>query len=260
MSERFVNRRHADGVAWITIDRTAKLNALNASVIEGLEEAFAAASDDPEVRVVVLTGAGDKAFVAGADIGELQGLDSASAAALSRRGHGLMNRIENLGKPVIAALNGYALGGGCELALACTVRVASSRAMLGLPEAKLGLMPGYGGTQRLARLAGSGRALFMMLTGEPVTAQQALEYGLVSWVVEPQELEARVAELAGRLAAGAPLAMQAIMHAVNRGADLPLAEGLELETGTFAGICESRDAREGTSAFLEKRKPDFRGE
>ena len=260
MSNAPVLQQRDGAVARITVNRPDKLNALNAEVIAGLVAAFAAAGQDRGVRVVVLTGAGEKSFVAGADIGELRDLDADAARALTRRGHALMSRIENLGKPVIAALNGYALGGGCELALACTLRVASRSAMLGLPEVKLGLIPGYGGTQRLARLVGPGRALQMMLTGDPIGAEQAQAIGLVNDVVEPEELEDTVNRLASRLANGAPLAMRAIVGAVHGGQGLPLAEALEVEVEAFAGLAGSDDMREGIAAFMEKRAAEFKGE
>lgn len=248
-----------NGVTTLTINRPQKLNALDRDVIGALESAFQAAADDPATRVVVLTGAGPKAFVAGADIGELRDLGDDQARAFVERGLALMARIENLGKPVIAAINGFALGGGCELALACTMRIAADTARLGLPEVKLGLIPGYGGTQRLARLIGRGRALHLMLTGDPVTAEAALAQGLVTAVVPADELTAHVAGLAKSLAAGAPLAMAAIMDSVNTGADLPLADGLAVETDRFVAVCGSEDMREGTAAFLEKRRADFKG-
>ncbi len=259
MTDQPVKTRTEAGVTTITIDRPEKLNALDAGVIAALERAFEAAASDADTRVVVLTGAGPKAFVAGADIGELRGLDPAEAEAFVRRGHALMARIENLGKPVIAAINGFALGGGCELALACTLRIAANTALLGLPEVKLGLIPGYGGTQRLARLVGRGRALQMMLTGEPVKAGEALFMGLVNEVAEPEELQATVLAMARKLASGAPLAMNAIMDSVNQGADLPLAEGIAVETAQFVTVCATEDMREGTGAFLDKRKPVFTG-
>ncbi len=259
MGSKLVDSRHEDGITWITINLPEKLNALSFDVIRQLEELFEAAAGDERTRVVVITGAGDKAFVAGADINEILNMDMSQAPEVVRRGQELMNTIENLGKPVIAAINGYALGGGCELALACTIRVASSNAMLGLPEIKLGLLPGYGGTQRLARVIGRGRALAMMLSGDPVPASQALDWGLVTQVVEPDALQEAVAKLAGRLANAAPLSVRSICDAVYRGADLGLAEGLAIEAAHFVDLCASEDMREGTSAFLEKRKPDFRG-
>jgi enoyl-CoA hydratase len=259
MSFEFVKRHTLGGVAWIVIDNQEKLNALNSQVIEELFAAMEEVAGDPEAKVVVLTGAGDKAFVAGADIGELQSLDNRSFGRLGRRGQDLMNQIEDLSKPVIAAVNGYALGGGCELAMACTLRIASSNALLGLPEVKLGLLPGYGGTQRLTRLVGSGRALHMMLTGDPINAEQASMIGLVNQVVEPEALEETVAKLAGKLAESAPLAMRGIMRAVNEGAGLSRDEGLEIEVIEFVKVLSSEDMVEGTTAFLEKRKPRFSG-
>ncbi len=259
MSDSTVIARTDSGVTTLTINRPAKLNALNADVIDALERAFEQAAADPDTRVVVLTGAGEKAFVAGADIGELQNLGPDEARQFVSRGNALMSRIESLGKPVIAAINGFALGGGCELALACTLRLASDRALLGLPEVKLGLIPGYGGTQRLSRLVGRGRALGMMLTGEPVKAQKALDMGLVNEVVAAETLAERAAVLAGQLAVGAPLAMRAILESVHGGVDLELEAGIAVETACFAAICGSDDMREGTTAFLEKRAAKFRG-
>ena len=258
-TESVVLTHRENGVATITVNRPDKLNALNADVIAGLERAFEDVGQDPGIRAVILTGAGDRAFVAGADIGELQALDPRESRTFVERGHALMRRIERLGKPVIAAVNGFALGGGCELALACTLRLASDAAMLGLPEVKLGLIPGYGGTQRLARQVGRGRALHMMLTGDPVNAEQAQAMGLVNSVHAADELSAVATKLAGKLAAGAPLAMAAIMRSVNRGADLPFDEGIGVETDQFVAICDTEDMQEGTSAFLEKRKAEFSG-
>lgn len=260
MSDCVVQTHHAaNGVLTITIDRQSKLNALNADVITGLEQAFEEAQNNNDVRCVILTGAGDRAFVAGADIGELQALDESAARAFLARGHGLMNRIEQLGKPVIAAVNGFALGGGCELALACTLRLASDTALLGLPEVKLGLIPGYGGTQRLARQIGRGRALLMMLTGNPIKADKALEWGLLNEVVPADDLISTVEKLATNLAESAPLAMQGILDAVHGGADLPMEHGLAGEIEAFVKVCASEDMREGTSAFLEKRPASFKG-
>lgn len=259
MSKQNVLSRHDSGVTTLTINRPEKLNALNAEVISELEEAFETAAADTDTKVVVLTGAGEKAFVAGADIAELSGLDAQEARVFVQRGHALMERIERLGKPVIAAINGFALGGGCELALACTIRVASENAMLGLPEVKLGLIPGYGGTQRLARIVGRGRALNMMLTGDPVSATDALAAGLVTAVVSAQDLEAAAGKLAAKLASGAPLAMRAIMDSVHEGADLPFSAAVEVETDQFVSICQTDDMREGSSAFLEKRRAVFTG-
>jgi enoyl-CoA hydratase len=259
MSEPLVLSRQEGGVLYLTINRESKLNALNRAVIEQLRDAFAKAGHHSDTRCVVLTGAGDRAFAAGADIGEIRDLTKEEVAAFVEAGHELMNAIENLGKPVIAAINGYALGGGCELALACTLRIASSNARIGLPEVTLGLIPGYGGTQRLSRLAGRGRALHMMLTGQAVTAETALQWGLLNEVVEAGELMNAAGELAEQLAASAPLAMKAIIAAVHQGADLALARSLDLERQYFERVCHSADMREGTAAFLEKRKPVFKG-
>jgi enoyl-CoA hydratase len=260
MSNTFVQTRTDGATFHVIVDRQDKLNALNREVLGELRSAFASAGNDPKIRVVVFTGAGPRAFIAGADIAEIRQLDRASGEAMARDGHRLALEIQNLGKPVIAAVNGFALGGGCELALACTIRIASDNAMLGLPEIKLGLMPGFGGTQRLARLVGRGLAMEMILTGEPVDAQRALDLGLVSQVVAPAELEDAAGKLAAKLARSGPHAMRGILNAVNHGADLPLEEGLELEIGLFAELFDTKDMLEGTSAFLEKRQAEFTGE
>ncbi|NIM68980.1 MAG: enoyl-CoA hydratase [Xanthomonadales bacterium] len=259
MTEQRVLCDLEQGVFQVTINNPEKLNALDSAIIGALEEAFRRATDDPEVRAVVLTGAGPKAFVAGADITELQVLDPSRVEPFVQRAHRLMDGIESCGKPVIAAVNGYALGGGLELAMACHLRIASSTALLGLPEVKLALLPGYGGTQRLPRLVGRGKALMMMLTGEPVTAAEALASGLVNRVVEPDELEATVQQLARKLANSAPIALRAILDAVLRGGEMPGPEGLAHERRWFVDICATEDMREGTAAFVEKRKAQFRG-
>lgn len=243
----------------ITIDRPKSLNALNTRTIEELGQAIDQAAGHDEIRVVVITGAGDKAFVAGADIAEIQSLDEDGIRAFGDLGHATMNKIQHLGKPVIAAVNGYALGGGCELALACTLRIASDNALVGLPEITLGIIPGFGGTQRLTRITGSGRSLEMMLTGKPINAQKALDWGLFNLVVGQQELESATHKLAAHLAKSAPRAMRSIIDAVNRGEDLPLEDGLAIEKDQFVSICRTQDMREGTTAFLEKRKAVFRG-
>jgi len=260
MSTQTIRTESSANILTVTIDRQDKLNAINRAMIAELDQIFSAAGADPEVRVVVLTGAGQKAFIAGADIAELRDLDAAGAAAASREGQQLTLKIQNLGKPVIAAVNGFALGGGCEMALACTLRIASSNALLGLPEIKLGVLPGYGGTQRMARLVPRAVAMEMALTGDPVSAQRALELGLVNRVVEADELAPAVAALAGKLAASAPRAMRCIMEAINHGADGDLESGLQLESGFFGEVFATEDMREGTLAFLEKRKPVFTGQ
>jgi enoyl-CoA hydratase len=260
MKQSYVRTQLDGAVFHVTVDRQDKLNALNRAVLEELAAAFELARTDDEVRVVVFTGAGPRAFIAGADISELRQLDDEEGARMARQGHDLTLGIQNLGKPVIAAVNGFALGGGCELALACSIRIASANALLGLPEVKLGLMPGFGGTQRLARLIGRGLAMEMMLTGEPVDAPRALQLGLVSRVVEAGQLEEEVGQFASRLADSAPHAMRGILNAVNHGADLPLAAALQLEIELFTALFRTRDMREGTTAFLEKRKPEFKGD
>jgi len=249
-----------NGVAWLTLDRPEKHNALNAALLKALSKAFESLASDSTIGVVILKGSGDRAFAAGGDIAEFQGQDAASALLRARTGQALINQIEGFPKPVIAAVNGWALGGGCELALACHIRIASGNARFGLPEASLGLIPGYGGTQRLSRLVGRGVALDMILTGEPVLAAQALQMGLVSRVLPEGELEAEAERMAGVLLSRAPQALSAVLACVHQGLDLPLAQGLELEAGHFSRVAETPDAREGTNAFLEKRKPRFRGD
>lgn len=246
-------------VATLTISRPEKLNALNHRTIDELLAAFQSLDDRAEIRVVVVTGAGEKAFVAGADIGEIRDQSPLQARQFSKVGQRLMRRVETMSKPVIAAVNGFALGGGLELALACHFRYASENARLGLPEIKLGIIPGFGGTQRLSRLVGRSRAIEMMLTGEPVDARTAERYGIVQGVVAQGEVHQHALEIAGRLAEAAPHAVRAILDAVDRGLDMPLDPALDFETSQFALCCASEDMREGTSAFLEKRKPNFTG-
>jgi enoyl-CoA hydratase len=249
-----------DGVAVVTVSRPKKLNALNTKTVEELDAVFTALASDTEVKGVILTGAGEKAFVAGADIEELTGLDAESGRALSERGHRVFDRIEWLGKPVVAAVNGFALGGGCELALACHVRLASDNASLGTPEVKLGLICGYGGTQRLPRLVGRGAALEMLLTGERVSAEEALRLGLVNRVVRREQLLPEAEALVRKMIENGPLALRATLEAVHGGLDRPLAEAQEGEAQLFGELCASADAGEGTRAFLEKRAPQFRGQ
>ena len=246
-------------IAYVTIDRPKVLNALNMATMQELKQAFAAIKDDDEVRVAILTGAGEKAFVAGADIGELSQHSPVSAKEYTHKGQAIIDAIENLGKPVIACVNGFALGGGCELAMACTMRIASENAKLGQPEVKLGLIPGYGGTQRLPRLVGKGIAMQLVLAGEMISAQEAHRIGLVNDVVPAGELIARAEAIAAKIIANAPLAIQYAMEAVNRGLDLPLADGLYLEATLFGVCCATEDKNEGTKAFLEKRPAQFRG-
>jgi enoyl-CoA hydratase len=249
----------AGPVRTVTVNRPDKLNALNRETLTELKVAFAAARDDDAVRVVVLTGAGPKAFVAGADIGEFASASPAQALAFSRHGQELMSAIERLGKPSIARINGFALGGGLELALACSLRIAAAGAKLGLPEINLGILPGFGGTQRTLRLAGRAAALELALTGAPVTAARALEIGLVNRVVEADALDAEVDALAAQLAASAPHALRAILDAVLVGGEAGLDAGLEFESRAFAVCASTEDMREGTRAFIDKRKPQFSG-
>jgi enoyl-CoA hydratase len=248
------------GVAVVTVNRPKKLNALNTQTIGELDTVFAALASDENVKGVVLTGSGEKAFVAGADIAELAGLDAEAGRALSARGHRVFDRIEWLGKPVVAAVNGFALGGGCELALACHVRLASENASLGTPEVKLGLICGYGGTQRLPRLVGRGAALEILLTGKQVDAAEALRLGLVNRVVPLEQLLPEAEALVRKMIANGPLALRATLEAVHGGLDRPLAEAQEGEAQLFGDLCATADAAEGTRAFLEKRAPRFRGQ
>jgi enoyl-CoA hydratase len=248
-----------DGIGFVVVSREAKRNALDARTIDELERAFVGLGQDPSVRAVVLTGAGDKAFVAGADVLGLTRLGATAAEALSQRGQRAFDRIEWLGKPVVAAVNGFALGGGCELALACHLRVASETASFGTPEVTLGLMCGYGGTQRLPRLVGKGRALEMLLTGRRIDAAEAFRIGLVNRVVPSARLLAEAEDLARAMAANAPLAVRATLEAVNGGLDRSLAEALEGEAGLFGELAASEDASEGIRAFLEKRPARFVG-
>ena len=247
-------------VATVTINRPKVLNALNAQTLDELRRAMLDLKRDPSIHVVILTGAGDRSFVAGADINELATQTPTSNRELALSGQHVFDIIEHLGKPVIAAINGYALGGGCELAMACTLRVAADHATLGQPEINLGLLPGYAGTQRLPRLVGKGRALEMMLTGAPITAVEAERIGLVNRVVPGGELVSAVKALAANLAAQAPVAMRYIIDAVNNGLEMPFAEGAVHEATLFGLVAATDDMREGTRAFLEKRKPAFKGQ
>jgi len=246
-------------VAWVTIQRPEKMNALNQEVLQELESAFAALEHDAGVGVVVLTGAGEKAFVAGADISELKDLDSASARVQALKGQAVFQRIEDLSKPVVAAVNGFALGGGCELALACHIRVASENARFGLPEVSLGVIPGYGGTQRLPRLVGKGVALDMILSGEMVNAADALRMGLVSRVLPLADLKAGVEKLANTILSRGPLALRSALSAVHQGLEMPQDRGLQYEAALFGLLAASQDMKEGMGAFLEKRPAAFQG-
>jgi enoyl-CoA hydratase len=247
------------GIALITVNRPDKLNALSAAVIGELDDAFQRVAADRELRALILTGAGGKAFVAGADINELAALSAVEAREYAGRGQRAFRRLETMSKPSVAAVNGYALGGGLELAMACTVRFASENARLGQPEVKLGIIPGYGGTQRLPRLVGRGRALEMLLLGEPVTAEEAWRTGLVNAVVPQSELLSFSRSWLLKTLANAPLALGLVLESVDVGLNSGLEEGLRFEAAAFGVSAASEDSREGTRAFLEKRKPAFAG-
>jgi len=247
-----------EGIATVTVNRPDKLNALNAQVIDELDACFRDLESNPKVRGVLLTGAGPKSFVAGADIARFTELNVESGHAFALRGQEVFNRVENLGKPVIAAVNGYALGGGCELAMACHLRVASENARFGQPEVNLGILPGYGGTQRLPRIVGRGRALEMILTGEPITAARAYEIGLVNRVVGADDLQAAAREMLTGILAKAPLAVRMALDAI-RMSDVVLDQGLEYEAVLFGQACATRDFKEGVAAFLERRPARFDG-
>src|SRR6476469_7190083 len=254
-----VKLQKKNNIAYVTIDRPKVLNALNMATMGELEEVFTDLAADREIRVVILTGGGEKAFVAGADINELSKNNAVEAKAYTHRGQAVLDLIENLGKPVIACVNGFALGGGCEIAMACTMRLASENAKLGQPEVKLGIIPGYGGTQRLPRLVGAGLAMQLLLTGEMITAQEAHRIGLVNEVVPADRLIARAEEIAQKIIGMAPLAIQYCMEAVNQGMNMTLPEGLFLEATLFGMCCATEDKKEGTTAFLEKRAANFQG-
>ena len=248
-----------DGVATVTVNRPDKLNALNDRTMDELDAAFTALGADTATRGVILTGAGEKAFVAGADIGELSTQSPVDGKERSIRGQRVLDRIEHLGKPIVAAVNGFALGGGCELALACHVRVASENARLGTPEVRLGIMCGYAGTQRLPRLIGRGRALELLLTGEMVDAQEALRIGLVNRVVPRDKLLAEAEALLRRMLGNGPVSLRFTLEAVGAGLEMPFEQAQYLEATLFGLICTTEDMKEGTRAFLEKRPAKFLG-
>jgi len=248
-----------DQIGYITFNRPTKLNALNRKTVEELGACLTEARDDAGVRVLILTGAGEKSFVAGADIAELAERTPVDGKDFAQYGQGVFRLLETLGKPSIAAINGFALGGGCELALACTIRIASKNAKLGQPEVKLGIIPGYGGSQRLPRLCGKGIAHELILSGEMITADEALRVGLVNHVVEQPELIATCEALAKKIIANAPLAVKFAMEAIEHGMEMPQEEGLFLEATLFSVCCATEDMREGTKAFLEKRPAQFKG-
>jgi enoyl-CoA hydratase/carnithine racemase len=246
-------------IAYVTVNRPKVLNALNSQTWQDLQTAFEDAQNDPAVRGVILTGSGDKAFIAGADISELAHATAIDAERSSRVGQGVLDLIENLGKPVIAAVNGFALGGGCETAMASTIRIAVEHAKLGQPEVKLGLLPGGGGTQRLPRLVGKGRALQLILSGGMISAQEAYRIGLVNEIVPAADLITRAEAILKEIAANAPIAVKYSLEAVNKGMDTSQGEGFALEASYFGLCAGTEDKKEGTSAFLEKRAPQFHG-
>ena len=248
-----------DAIATVTLDRPEVLHALDATMFDELERAFAELGADTSVRAILLTGSGDRAFAAGADIRALVHTDAASGRTASERGQQVFLQIERCGKPVIACVNGVALGGGCELALACTFRIASDRAKLGLPELKLGLIPGYGGTQRLPRLIGRSAALKLMLTGAAVDAAEALRIGLVDEVLPANELLTRARTIAESIATMAPIAISAVIQAVARGENLPIEDAMKVEAEIFGELCGTADKHEGLAAFLEKRAAKWSG-
>jgi enoyl-CoA hydratase len=248
-----------DGIALITFNRPKVLNALNRKTIEELKLVLTDARDDVSVRVLILTGSGEKAFVAGADINELAQQTPVNGKEFSLYGQGVFHMLETIGKPSICAINGFALGGGCELALCCSIRLASKTAKLGQPEVKLGILPGYGGSQRMARLCGKGTAHELCLTGEMISAEEAQCIGLVNHIYEPAELLPAAETMANKIIEKAPLAVKYCMEAIERGVEMPLEEGLFLEATLFGLCCATEDMREGTKAFLEKRPAQFQG-
>src|SRR4051812_38087230 len=249
-----------DAIAYVTVNRPKVLNALNTPTWKDLRTAFVDARDDTAIRGVILTGAGNKAFIAGADIGELAHVAAFEAEQSSRFGQEVLDVIENLGKPVVAAVNGFALGGGCETAMACTIRIAADTAKFGQPEVTLGLVPGGGGTQRLPRLVGKGRALQLILSGEMISAQEAYRIGLVNEIVPAADLITRAEAILKKIGANAPIAVKFSLEAVNKGLEASQSEGLLLEASYFGLCATTEDKNEGTSAFLEKRAPQFHGQ
>ena len=259
MSEESIRVEIRDKLATLTVNRPESLNALNDATLDQLAAAAADCRRNPDVGAVIVTGAGEKAFVAGADIRELKELDPSTGRAQARKGQAVFSSLENLGKPVIAAVNGFALGGGCELALACHIRVASDNARFGLPEVKLGVIPGYGGTQRLVRAVGRGQALEMILTGEMIDAHEAHRIGLVNRVFPRGELLGGAEALARTILARGPAAVRLALEAALRGAYLDISSGLDVEADLFAHTCGTAEMKEGMAAFLEKRDPKFEG-
>lgn len=246
-------------IAVLTLHRPKVLNAMNAATFSELEHAFTALASDASIRAILVTGAGERAFAAGADIGELAAVSTEAGQAFALRGQSILRRIETLDKPVIACIRGFALGGGCELAMACTLRITAEDARLGLPEVKLGVIPGYGGTQRLPRIVGRSAALKLLLTGAMIDAREALRIGLVDEVVPAAQLMTRAEEIATSIAANAPLAVTEALHSVDEGIDLPLDLALQRESERFGRLCATADKEEGARAFLEKRPPQWTG-
>ncbi|HKN78510.1 MAG TPA: enoyl-CoA hydratase-related protein [Lysobacter sp.] len=259
MSDPVLLTADRGAVRVLTVHRPDKLNALNAATLDALHQAFDTAASDPGVRAIVLTGSGPKAFVAGADIAEMNALSPVEGRDFSLRGQRMMRRVEKMPKPVIAMVNGFALGGGLELAMSCHLRIASDTAKVGQPEINLGLIPGFGGTQRLLRLAGRAATLELCLAGAPIDAARAMQLGIVNRVVPAAELEAQTMALADQLANAAPLALRGILDCINVGGECGIEEGLEYESAQFGLMFSTQDMREGTSAFLERRKPAFAG-
>jgi enoyl-CoA hydratase len=253
---KFDVRNH---IAYITVSRPKALNALNTATMGELLRAFTAVRDTDDIRAAILTGDGEKAFIAGADISELATQGPVEGKAYAERGQRVLDLIEHCGKPVIACINGFALGGGCEVAMACTMRLAGENAKLGQPEVKLGIIPGYGGTQRLPRLVGRGIALQLLLSGEMINAQEAHRIGLVNEVVAVAELVPRAEAIIGKIIANGPIACRYVIEAVNHGLDMTLADGLAFEASLFGVCCATEDKNEGTKAFLEKRAANFKG-
>ncbi|HEV8659907.1 MAG TPA: enoyl-CoA hydratase-related protein [Thermoanaerobaculia bacterium] len=248
-----------DGILFVTVDRPKVLNALNAVTVEEIGRVFADARNDQAVKCVIVTGAGEKAFVAGADINELATMTPITGKFVSEQGQNVFLQIERFPKPVIAAINGFALGGGCELALACHIRIASEKAQIGLPEVTLGIIPGYGGTQRMVRLLGKGKAFELVCSGDRISAADAERIGLVNKVVPADQLMSAAEEMAKRIAARSPVAVRAAIEAINRGSDMPFDEGQTLEATLFGLLCATEDMKEGMKAFLEKRPAKFPG-
>lgn len=248
-----------DGYAVVTVNRPQVMNALNKETVAEILRCFDELGADEEVKVVIVTGGGEKSFVAGADIGELNAADRDGGLEITRNGQAAFGKIEALPKPVIAAVNGYALGGGCELAMACDIRIASEKAKFGQPEVTLGLIPGYGGTQRLSRLVGKGKAKELILTGEMIDAHEALRIGLVERVVPQEKLMSEAEALATKLVGLGPIALELAKDSIDTGFNMPMDEALKVESERFGEACATEDKNEGTKAFLEKRKPEFKG-